>query len=131
MPELKVLGSLTIVDLTGFAAKGVNGHWDMTYSLKKQADGTWQTEFTAESAETLCKIANENWSKSYPSDVTKSSSKKEDNVGIVEISKGAVTMDDRDTGMDNPTIKGLTVGKTYVITVTPLKNKISVSVAEK
>ena len=131
LPELKVLGSLAIVDLSGFAAKGVNGHWDMTYSLKKQADGTWQTEFTAESTETPCKIANEDWSKSYPSDVTKSSSKKEDNVGIVEVGKGAVTMDDSDTGMDNPTIKGLTVGKTYVITVIPLKNKISVSVAEK
>lgn len=131
LPEIKVLGSPAIVDLTGFAARGVNDEWNMTYSLEKQADGTWKTEFTAKSTETLCKIANEDWSKSYSSDVTKTNSTKEDNIGVIEVGKGAVTMDDRDSGTANPTIKGLSVGKTYVITVTPLKNKISVSVAEK
>ena len=131
LPAVKVLGARALVDLKDFAAKGVNNHWDMTYPFEKQSDGTWKTEFIAESTETACKIANESWSKSYPCDVTKNNSKKEDNVGIIEVGKAAVTMDDRDSGTANPTIKGLIVGKAYVITVTPLKNKISVSVAEK
>lgn len=132
LPELTVLGSLSIVDLTGFAARGVNNHWDMTYPFAKQSDGTWITEFVAAAdGETPCKIANSDWTKSYPADVKKTSGAKEGYVGIMEVGKSAVEMDDRDTGKANPTIKGLVAGKTYVITVTPLKNKISVTVTEK
>lgn len=131
LPALKISGSLAIVDLTGFAAKGVNGHWDMTYSFEKQADGTYETEFVAEAEETDCKIANNDWTKSYPADVTKTSGEKETWVGEIEVGKAAVTLDSRDTGIVNPKLKGMTVGKTYVIKVTPLKNKISVTLTEK
>ena len=127
-PKVKIASK---EDLKGFAAKGLFGKWDMTYLLQENDDGSFSVTFEATAESSDCKIASEDWSKSYPADISKTTGEKETWIAEITAGGNAVECDGRDTGMANPCLKGMTIGKKYILKVTPLKGKISVKLEEK
>ena len=117
--------------MKGFAAKGLFGKWDMTYLLQENDDGSFSVTFEATAESSDCKIANEDWSKSYPADISKTTGEKETWIAEITAGGNAVECDGRDTGTANSCLKGMTIGKKYILKVTPLKGKISVKLEEK
>lgn len=119
------------INLDGFGVRGLFGEWSaITDAIKlvKQNNGTYTCEFTATATESDAKIADGAWSPSYPADhsIKDSATPAEFKADGTE-----VTVDNRDTGISNSKITGMTIGTTYIMTIKPKKDTLIVSVAPK
>lgn len=116
-----------VIDLTGYAARGLFGNFgDISDAIafKKQSNGTYTLEFEATAEESDCKIANADW-KAYPLDGVGGKCQNFTADGKVYNFYAG------DSGLSNPKLTGMTVGTTYVMTITPTTDYISVKVSAK
>lgn len=118
-----------VINLDGYGARGLLNKWgdgDLDPSVigfTKQSNGDYTLDFVASGVDSDFKIANVSWT-AYPLDDKGQCQNMAADGIAVKYYKG-------DSGMSNPKLTGMTIGKSYRMTVTPSEDYITVKVSEK